>query len=77
MWLFALSNVLMKLNMPPGRHLQWKTPFYLWYGYQYNFSKSPLLPFGYRVMAHISPSLQSKLSDNAILHYYVGSAPFY
>ena len=28
-------------------------------------------------MAHIPSSLQSKLSDNALLHYYVGSAPFH
>ena len=41
------------------------------------FSKSPLLPFGCRVMAHIPSFLQSKLSDNAVLHYYVGSAPFH
>jgi len=30
-----------------------------------------------RVMAHIPSSLQSKLSDNAVLHSYVGSAPFH
>ena len=41
------------------------------------FFKSPHLPFGCRVMAHIPSSLQSKLSDNAVLHYYVGSALFH
>ena len=28
-------------------------------------------------MARIPSSLQSKLSDNAVLHYYVGSTPFH
>jgi len=77
LWLFALSDVLMKLNVLPRRHLQWQTPFYLWYGYNYNFSRCPLLPFGCRIMAHIPASMQTKLSDNSTLHYYVGSAPFH
>ena len=66
-----------EVKCPTRRNLQWQTPFYLWYGYNYNFSRSPLLPFGCRVMAHIPTSLQSKLSDNSIFHYNVGSAPFH
>ena len=34
-----------------------------------------LTHFGCRVMAHISESNQTKLSDNSSLHYYVGPAP--
>jgi len=36
----------------------------------YNFSMSPLLPFGCRIMAHSPTNLQTKLSDKATLHYY-------
>ena len=77
LWLFALSDVIMKLNILPLRHLAWQSPYYLWYGKHYDFSKSPLLPFGCRIMAHTPVSLQTKLSNNAQLHYYVGSAPFH
>jgi len=72
LWLFALSDIIMKL---PRRHLAWKMPYYLWYGKHYDFSKSPLIPFDCRIMAHTPASLQTKLSHNAQLHYYVGSAP--
>jgi hypothetical protein len=67
----------MKLNILPRRHLAWQSPYFPWYGKQYDFSKSPLLPFGCKIMAHTPASLQSKLSPNAQLHYYVGSAPFH
>ena len=73
LWLFALS----KLNILPRRHLAWQTPYYHRYRQHYNFSKSPLLPFGCRIMAYTPADLQTKLSNNARLHYYVGSAPFH
>jgi len=67
----------MKQNVLPRRHLALQSPYYLWYEKNYDFSKSPLLPFGCRIMAHTPASLQTKLSHNAQLHYYVGSAPFH
>ena len=75
--LFALSDVIMKLNILPRRHLAWQRPYYLWCDKHYDFSKSPLLPFGCRIMAHTPASLQTKLFNNAQLHCYVGSAPFH
>ena len=45
--------------------------------HQYNFSNSPILPFGCRIMAHTSPTLQYKISDNDLVHYNVDSAPFH
>jgi len=67
----------MKLNILPRHHLAWQSPYYLWYGKHNDFSKSPFLPFGCRIRAHTPASIQTKLSHNAQLHYYVGSAPFH
>jgi len=53
MWLYALGNVVSKLNIIPRQHLSWQTPYFKWFGIQYNFHNQTLLPFGYLVMAHI------------------------
>jgi hypothetical protein len=76
LWLYALSDAIAKLNVTPRRHLNWDTPYYRWYGTQYDFQSKPLLPFGCRVMAHNAVATQQKLSDNSTLHYYVGPAPY-
>ena len=52
----SLSDVIMKLNILTRCHLEWQRPYYLWYGKHYNFSKSPLSPFGCRIMAHTPPA---------------------
>ena len=54
-----------------------QTTYALWYGNAYHFSDLPLLPFGCRVMAHISAINHSKQSENAVLHYYVGPSPYH
>jgi hypothetical protein len=74
LWLYALGDVINKLHVVPRQHLSWQTPYYKWFGTQYDFHKQPLLPFGCRVMAHVPTSNQSKLSDNSVLHYYIGTA---
>ena len=38
---------------------------------------SPLLRFGCRIMVHTPATLQTNLSNNAQIHYYVGSVPFH
>ena len=77
LWLFALSDVIMKLNILPRRHLAWQNPYYLWYGKHYIFSKSPLLPFGCQIMVHNPADQQTKLSIKAQLHYCIGFYPFH
>ena len=74
LWLYALGDVINKLNVVPRQHLSRKTPYYKWFGTHYDFHNQPLLPFGCRVMAHVHISNQSKLSDNSVLHYYIGTA---
>jgi len=80
LWLFALSDVIAKLNNIPRKHLSWyrhSTPYFQWFGINYDFINTPLIPFGCRVMAHTPVQLQTKLGDNSILHYYVGPAPYH
>jgi hypothetical protein len=55
--------------------LDWKSPYELWHNHPYDFKHLPLLPFGCHVLAHVPTSLQTKLSNNAISTYYVGSSP--
>jgi len=78
-WIFPLSNqkiiswtldAIAKINLPPRHHLQWKMPYSLWFGKDYNFSDSLLLPFSW-IMATLLQSTKLN-SDNSFLHYYVG-----
>ena len=67
---FALSDAIAKLNVIPC-HLNWDTPYIKWFGYVHDFLRSPLLPFECGVMAHNAVYVQTKMSDNATLYYYV------
>jgi len=75
LWLYALTDAIAKLNNVPRKHLAWTSPYTKWFNKEYDFTNKPLLPFGCKFMAHNPVDTQSKLSDNATLHYYVGPAP--
>ena len=64
LWLYALSDVITKLNLIPRQHLNWETPYFTWFQKSYDFKKNPLLPFGSRVMSHNPVDTQTKLSRN-------------
>ena len=69
---------MLSQNIVPRKHLEWQTPYYIWFGIPYDLQNKPLLPFGCKVMAHnqvMAIETQSKLSDNGSLHYYIGPAP--
>jgi hypothetical protein len=73
-WGYALHDTVLKLNISPNAQLNWKSPYELWHNHPYDFKNHPLLPFGYQVLAHVPTSIQTKLSNNSILTYCVGTS---
>ena len=74
---FLRCRNLSKLNFLRRWHQQWNTPYYLCHEHPYNFSHTPPLPFGCRVIAHNPTLTQTKISYNSTLDYHGCPAPFH
>ena len=72
--MYTLGDAIVKLNVVTRQHLQWKTPYFKWFGHHYDFYQNS--PSSRKMMAHNLLDNQTKIRDNSPLHYYIGPTTY-
>ena len=75
MWGMAITDCVYKSNFLPKQRLGWKTSAFLWNGSVLNVKKTPIIPFGSIVMAHVPTKLQTGLGARSFTTIAIGSTP--
>ena len=75
MWGMAYLDCVYKTNLLPKERLQWHYPASLWGSDSINLRKTPMVPFGTIVMAHVPTKHQTGLGANSFEAIAVGCTP--
>jgi hypothetical protein len=74
LWAMAALDAVFKLNLIPKPRLNHSSPYHAWFGKPFDFLRSPLLPFGTAVMAHVPLEQQTKFGVKSIPTLAVGAS---
>ena len=73
-WGHAYTDHIIKSNFMGSVHSNQRSPHELWTGEKPDLNKSPLIPFGSIVMAHIPLALQNVESGRSKMTYCIGTS---